>query len=124
MGLGTKKISEVFRIYLTIQGIAPTGTPQIAIDRQGTSVVAATNMTQGASTLIWYYSHTVASDATVGAYQATMSAVLAGVTQYAVDNFDVKANDSDDIITKADKMITDFGVTGTGSDTDYEGSYT
>lgn len=175
MSLGVKARGDSFKIYLTIHGAAPTGTPQIGItgplyltdlasDGAGTgissttggfeagmidsylhidlgtgftpgdylitayadtnnitigssaganatsgvgtindkTVLSATNMTQGASTYIWYYDYVIADNARVGPYSVSMSAVIAGVTYYAVDNYSVSVSsvvttgDSDD----------------------------
>lgn len=54
---------------------ALAGTPQIAINQQGTTDIAATNMTATADPLIWTYSYTVVT-ATGGTYVDGLAAVV------------------------------------------------
>lgn len=109
MNLGTLKRNQTVRIPLTLE-VAPTGTPQIAIYKNATEILAATNMTQGASTLDWYYDYAVANNATTGAYQVKFSAVIGGVTHYDYDVYDVKVYDSDDIKIDTETIIANLGV--------------
>jgi hypothetical protein len=100
--MGDKGRSEVIRFWLTLDA-APTGTPTITITRgQGTALdtpITTQNMTQGASTLEWYYDYTTEAAAQVGLYTAKFIAVVDSVTRYAYDQYDVTINDADDIIT-------------------------
>jgi hypothetical protein len=94
--LGEKQRSEAVRLYLTLD-TAPTGTPTATITRQGTSVLTATNMTQGASTLEWYYDYTTGVSATVGAHQVKYTAVVDGVTRFGYDQYDQTIDDFDSL---------------------------
>jgi len=107
--LGEKLRSEAVRLHLALD-TAPTGTPQVAVEKNGTSILAATNMTQGASTLEWYYDYTTGAAATIGAYQIKYSAVVDGVTRYAYDQYDISVNSVDDVHSNTQTIITNLNV--------------
>jgi hypothetical protein len=116
--LGDKGRSEVMRFRLTLDA-APTGTPTITITRgQGTALdtpISTANMTQGASTLEWYYDYTTEAAAQVGAYTAKYIAVIDGVNRYAYDQYDVTVNDADSIPTASEIDTELSGTHGVGS---------
>jgi hypothetical protein len=58
------------------------------------TVLAYTNMTQGPSTLIWFYDYVTAEDAPVGSYYIATTAVIDGTTYYAIDDYVVSPADA------------------------------
>lgn len=74
------------------------------------TILAATNMTEGASTLDWYYDYITASDAAVGAYQIKYSAVVSGTTYYAYGNYQVSIANLDAIKADTETIIANIGV--------------
>lgn len=112
MYLGEKQQSEAVRFHLTLD-TAPTGTPQVKVEKQGAEILAADDMTVGASNLEWYYAYTTGGAATVGAYQVKYSAVIDGVTRYSYDSYDVSLVDIDDIPTVEEidtELTTEHGA--------------
>jgi len=111
--IGNKTRAEVMRLWLTLDA-APTGTPTITITRgQGTALdtpIAAVNMTQGASTLEWYYNYTTEAAAQIGQYTAKYSAVVNTVTLTAYDSYDVSVNSLDDIGDDTDTIIAGLSI--------------
>lgn len=99
--LGELNRSETIRMFLTLD-VAPSGTPTITIEKNGASILAATAMTQGLSTLDWYYDYTTAADAVVGAYQVRYTAVLSGTTRYDYDEYNISVYNVDDIAALGD----------------------
>lgn len=103
--LGEKLRSEAVRFYLTLDA-SPTGTPTVAVEKQGASILAATTMTQGASTLEWYYDYTTGGAALVGAYQVKYTAVIDGVTRFGYDQYDQTIADFDSLAADIDTVDT------------------
>jgi hypothetical protein len=94
--LGLIKRSETFRARLITTDIA-TGTPTIAIDRQGVEVLAATAMTAGDTSYDWYHDYTTAADASVGLHEIRYSAVINSITLPGNDEYYLSLNNIDDI---------------------------
>lgn len=107
--LGEKQQSETIRFHLTLESL-PTGTPTVAVEKQGASILAATNMTQGATTLEWYYDYTTGAAATIGAYQVKYSAVIDSVTRYAYDQYDISVYDVDDVKADTETIISNLNI--------------
>ncbi|MFC1856183.1 hypothetical protein ACFL2A_06550, partial [Thermodesulfobacteriota bacterium] len=106
---------------------SPTGTPTVAVEQNGTSILAATNMTvvSGTNNLIWYYDYTTDSAAVIGAYQVKYSAVIDGVTRYAYEHYDVSLKSVDDVdsavsavptVVEIDAQLTTFHGSGAWTD--------
>jgi hypothetical protein len=120
MFLGSIEQGDEIPISLTFD-VAPTGTPTYEIiDSSRTEIVAAANLTQGASTLEWYKTgQNTESDATVGEYQIKYTAVVNGTTRYAYDTYEVisdttttTSGNADWTQTRADMIQSILEITG------------
>ncbi len=105
--LGELNRSETIRFYLTLDA-APTGTPQVGIDKQGAEALAETNM-NGAG-LEWYYDYTTDAAALAGAYQVKYSATVDGVARSAFDHYNVTVSGMDDIQSSVDILTGGAGA--------------
>ena len=98
--LGEKQQSEAIRLHFTLTEVPdglPGTKPQVSIEKQGVSVLAAQDMVQGANSKEWYYNYTTAADATIGAYQIKYTAVVDAITFTDFDSYDVQIYSNDDI---------------------------
>jgi hypothetical protein len=111
--LGDKGRSEAIRFWLTLDA-APTGTPTISITRgQGTALdtpISDANMTQGDSTLEWYYNYTTEAAAQVGLYTAKYDAIVDTVARTAYDHYDVTIKDADDLSSEISAITGGSGT--------------
>jgi hypothetical protein len=106
------KIGTLKRFHLDLSNLgAPTGTPQISIEKQGSVTAANVNMTVriGTDNEIWYYDYTI-PDIAVGQYEAVMSYTVSGDAGRIISEFDIITNNIDDVKTDTEIIITNLDV--------------
>jgi hypothetical protein len=107
------KIGTTTRFHLDLGNLgAPTGTPQISIEKQGVVVLVATNMTVRAGTdnEIWYYDYTI-PDIAVGQYESVFSYTVDGDAGVSISEFDITTYNIDDVKTDTETIIVTIGAT-------------